>query len=380
LIFRPLEPASGQALRQEATLLVTRVIYSMQWYVLAPAMLQILTEYRAPAWVSGILPLAFIAGAASTQLVSVALSARIGARNTFILGLLVLSLSDMLMYFANGVWEAVGLRLLAGLGTGLFFAPAGFVLVSVSGASSAALMGLFNSAFNIGGLMALAWGLVDGVLGWRLGTLLAGLLGIVMVALSAAFIKFNGRPAPVADGTISWRGLLLIGVAGAGSFGASYAFGFFLPSIAKLYFGASPYSSGSLTLLMFAGAAVGGFSLAWLPRSWSFSRRAVALLLLISSLSYLLIYTRSYELFLAASFINGLLVDVAFSAYYAYTVDTYGRGRSATSLAVINMINMAASLWTFPLAGLALPDGLLLEAASLAIANAVTIPFLYVAT
>ncbi|WP_274376798.1 MFS transporter [Acidilobus saccharovorans] len=357
---------------------MTRLVYSMQWYVLAPAMLQILSEYGAPSWLSGVLPLVFIAGAASTQLVSVALSARIGARNTFVIGLAILSLSDIMIYFASSAWEAVMLRFIAGLGTGLFFAPAGFVLVNISDSSSASLMGLYNATFNLGGLAALAWGVVDGLLGWRLGTLVAGLLGIVMDVASATVIKFNGRPAGAGPrARSSWTDLLIVGAAGAGSFGTSYAFGFLLPSMAQLSFGASPFGSGSLTLLMFAGAALGGFLAVWVPASWARSRRLVSILLAVSSISYLMIYSRSFVFFLAASFINGFLVDLAFSIYYAYAVERYGRDQSALSLAFINMANMAVSLWIFPLAGYALPRGLLAEALVLTATNVMTVPLLY---
>ncbi len=364
-------------LREPATLLAARLVYSMQWYVLAPVTLLMMQRYHAPVWLSGVLPFIFIVGAAATQLPGIAMSSRIGARNTFVLGLMILSLSDIAMSMANNIVEAVILRFIAGLGTGLFFAPAGYVLVSVSEAPSSWLMGLYNAAFNLGGFVAILWGLVYGALGVRAGLLAAGALGIAMSLVSLLAIKFNGRPSAFYGGSVPWRDLLLIGLAGSGAFGASYALGSFLPSLARLAFMRSPFGSGTLTSLNFVGAALGGALLLKVPAKLSSSRRFVVAAMLLSTVSYLLLYTSSYYLFLTIVFINGLLVDLAFSSYYSYLVESYGRSLSAVSLATINMINMVGSLWIFVAAGIALQKGLLLETLVLAVANIVTVPAIY---
>ncbi|MGC9071274.1 MAG: MFS transporter, partial [Acidilobus sp.] len=179
---------------QVSMVLLDRAVYSLQWFVLAPAVAALISAGSAPRWLAGVLPFAFIAGAAAFQLVGAEASSFLGARNAFVLGFSILSASDMLVALSRGAWQAVLLRLVAGAGVGLFFSPAGYYLVRIGAADTTALMGLYNAAFELGGAGALAWGLIDGILGWRFGTFIAGLLGLALSTASVALLPDNPRP------------------------------------------------------------------------------------------------------------------------------------------------------------------------------------------
>jgi len=101
-------------LSREATavVLIDRAVYSMQWFVLAPATIAIVGT--SPGWVSGLLPLAFILGAALSQLIGAEVASSLGARNAFLIGLSIVSLADLLVAFSRGVVDVIALRLLAG--------------------------------------------------------------------------------------------------------------------------------------------------------------------------------------------------------------------------------------------------------------------------
>ncbi len=329
--------------------LIDRAIYAMHWYVLAPATIAIVGA--SPGWVSGLLPMAFILGAALSQLIGAEVASALGARNAFLLGLSIVSLADLLVVFSRGVVDAIALRLLAGLGAGLFFSPAGYMLLYLGGLSTSAIMGLYNAAFELGGATALAWGLVDGIVGWRLGTAIAGAMGLALALASLALIDGNPRPLrPKHLLNLKWCEVLLVGLAGAGAFGASYALGSYLPTYAAKVFRASPYGNGALTALYFIGGAVGGVSLLFLDLG-SGQLAAVASLMA-SSLAYAALLIRPYGSFVLMSIVNSLLVNWAFSVYYAHVVERFGRDSSTTSLAAMNMVNMVGSLWVYPLSGI----------------------------
>jgi MFS family permease len=356
-------------LSREATavVLIDRAVYSMQWFVLAPATIAIVGT--SPGWVSGLLPLAFILGAALSQLIGAEVASSLGARDAFLIGLSIVSLADLLVAFSRGVVDVIALRLLAGLGAGLFFSPAGYMLVYLGGIGTSAIMGLYNMAFELGGAMALAWGLVDGLVGWRPGTAIAGAIGLALAIASLVLINGNPRPSGPRDLlNLKWREVLLVGLAGAGAFGASYAFGSYLPTYAAKVFRASPYGSGSLTALSFIGGAVGGLSLLFLDLG-SGQLAAVASLVA-SSLTYAALVVRPYGLFVVMSIVNSFLVNWAFSVYYAHVVERFGRDSSTTSLAAMNMVNMIGSLWVYPLSGIIIASDPVLFPAFLAASSA----------
>ncbi len=340
---------------QAALVLVDRAFYALQWFVLAPATAALLGSGRLSSWEAGLLPLAFIAGAAAAQLLGAEASSLIGARNAFVLGFSILSASDVAVAMSRGAAEAVALRLVAGVGVGLFFSPAGYVLVELGDDSAARLMGLYNTAFELGGAAALAWGLVDGALGWRSGTELSGLIGLALSAATLVIMSENPRPERPRS-LIRSRGLEVaaVGVAGAGAFGASYALGSFLPYYASVTFVASPYGMGALTAVSFIGGALGG--LIPLVLDVGSSSVTTVTLLLVSSASYSLLLARPYPVFLLMAFVNGLIVNWAVSVYYAHTVERFGRSSSTTSLAIMNALNMAASLWVYPLVAVITPS------------------------
>ncbi|MGC9210366.1 MAG: MFS transporter [Acidilobus sp.] len=349
--------------------LLDRGVYSLQWFVLAPALAALISSGSAPRWLVGALPFAFIVGAAAFQLVGAEASSVLGARNAFLLGFSVLSASDVIVAFSRGAWEAVALRLLAGVGAGLFFSPAGYYLVQVGGAESTTMMGLYNAAFELGGSAALAWGLVDGVLGWRLGTLVAGVIGLALALASLLLLPENPRP-PRPRELMTAKGveLVIAGTAGAGAFGASYVLGLLLPYYASVEFGANPYTSGTLTALSFVGGALGGL----IPLALNVvpSASTTVLLLVVSSITYLGLLARPYEAFLVMTFINGLMVNWAASVYYGHVVERFGRAASTTSLALMNAVNMLASLWMYPVASLLTSTDLATFPAFLAVTSA----------
>ncbi len=341
--------------RAPAALLAARLVYSMQWYVLAPAMVALLMETNARVSYSGLLPMAFIAGAAAFQLLGPYISSRAGAKNAYLAGLFVVSAADIIVGLARNFAEVLVARTVAGLGAALFFAPAAYVLLELGGLSSVTLLSLYELSFNLGGLLGISWGLLDGLLGWRAGTELAGVIGLIMVAVNFTAVNSNPHVTSISYSLASAgrRDLLWVSLAGAGAFGTSYALGSLLPEAAHIIFRAPEYSVALETAVYFIGNVIGSLVLLIIKLKAS-SARSVAVSFLAMSLSFIALTVPSYGLFLAVVAINGAATGAAFALYYSYVTDKFSQKNSTTTLAFINMVNMIGSLFVYPIAGMLL--------------------------
>ncbi len=353
-------------MKHELSIYFSRTIYAAQWYILAPATLAIAQAENVSKALIGFLPFAFIIGAAITQIPAAFLSSKISPKKTFLIGLFILSLSDIIVPFTDKFIYAILLRVLAGLGAGLYFSPAAAVLVSKNKEKSATLMGLYNAAFSIGGLIGLSWGIIDAILGWRLATFIGGLLGLIAFAENIFFVndyKLTSQSKIVFD-----KRLVILGIATSGIWGSSYAVGTLIPSFASELYKISSYKVSPLVSLYFVGNIIGG-SLTYL-----FEKRnkfiSIIIMAILTALTYPLYGIIDIYFMAIASLLNGIFVNITTSIYYAFAIDELNSINESLSLSIINLINMVIGVWVSPLFSLAMAINLKL---SLYILLAITI-------
>lgn len=174
-----------------ASVLSSRVIYTINWFNIGPALLLIATDFGLTKEVaSGTLVSSFLLGAGIFQIPAGFMSAKWGAKNTSQLGMLILSLSGILEGVSPNFLFLVVSRFSLGIGAALFFAPAiGILTALFKHEEEGFVLGLYNSCFNIGGAIALfGWVLVIELFGWRSSLILGGVIGIVSVAVSQIVI------------------------------------------------------------------------------------------------------------------------------------------------------------------------------------------------
>src|SRR5437899_11251701 len=168
-----------------SSVLTSRVIYTVNWFNISPALFLIGKDFNVDLPSLGILTGSFLAGAGIFQIPAGIASSCWGPKNTSQLGMLVLSLSGIGEGLSPNFPVLIISRFLLGLGAALFFAPAiGILTPLFKPEEEGFVLGLYNSCFNIGGALGLfGWVLVTDLLGWRQGLVLGGLIGIISVLI-----------------------------------------------------------------------------------------------------------------------------------------------------------------------------------------------------
>ena len=163
------------------SLIFTRVIYAVNWYNIASLFSQMAADLHQNISGLGLITAAFYIGLGLFQVPGGILAARIGPRKTAIIGTVIASAASLLIAIVTNLYQVVLLRLFVGLGMAFVFAP-GVILVSrtVTKGSEGFAVGLYNSAFYLGGVLGLfGWAVLGEFTGWRGSLLLSGGLGLL---------------------------------------------------------------------------------------------------------------------------------------------------------------------------------------------------------
>lgn len=267
-----LQSASSRRWLVLGSVLTSRVIYTINWFNIAPllgttGLIAVALNLDLPS--QGLLTSSFLLGAGIFQIPAGIVSARWGPKNTSQLGILILSLSGVGEGLSPNFPVLLVSRFLLGLGAALFFAPAiGILTPLFKPEEEGFVLGLYNSCFNIGGAIGLfGWVLVTDFLGWRDGLILGGLIGIVSVAIGQIVIPGDKKPDRALRKSMrpvfKSRNIWLLGFGVLGLWGAIFSSSSFLEAYTKDTFKISPYVSGLMaSLIMFAsifGGPLGGW-------------------------------------------------------------------------------------------------------------------------
>ena len=163
------------------SLVLSRVIYSVNWFNISPALPLIAGEMNVSITQLGLLATAFLLGIGIFQIPAGVVAARLGSRNTAMLGLLLYSVFATLSGIAPTYEILLLSRFLTGACMSLVFGPAvAFFTPLFNPRERGLAMGLFNSAFSLGGVLGLSvWAYFTAALGWRMALVLGGLLGLI---------------------------------------------------------------------------------------------------------------------------------------------------------------------------------------------------------
>jgi len=173
-----------------SSVLTSRVIYTINWFNISPALFLIGKDFNVDLTSLGILTASFLAGAGIFQIPAGIASARWGPKNTSQLGMLLLSASGVGEGLSPNFPTLLVTRFLLGVGAALFFAPAIGILTPLFKPEEEGLvLGLYNSCFNIGGGLGLfVWAIIIDALNWHVGMILGGVLGLISVAIGQIVI------------------------------------------------------------------------------------------------------------------------------------------------------------------------------------------------
>jgi len=335
-------------------ILFARLTYSLQWFVLSPALAQVASEGQVPTNLLGLVPVAFFLAAGVAQIPSIYVAERLGPGRTYVLGLLLLAAGNMLLPLDFSTFGLFGTRMLSGVGAALFFASAGGALSRLYSDKPGLMMGLYNAAFALGGGVGLAWGVLHEVLGWRWAMELSGALAVVVAALNFIALRWtNGSAAPRIGGLTSLfsdRTVVAVGLSYVGVWGSYFAVGQLLPAYEQIALGESVSLSGLTSSLLLFPSIVGGF----FSVAYDLVKRKKLLLALSAvpaTVPAALISVGRVDVILVSVLVMGFFNEMSMSMLYAYVV-AIPKGNPTATLATVNTMHMLMGMWLAPLLSL----------------------------
>ncbi len=327
-----------------------RIIYAINWLNIGAIFYAMEPDLRAGVLGLGTLTSGFYLGLGLMQVPGGILAARWGPKKIVVLGTMISSVSAAATGFAPDLTVATALRFLVGGGMAFVFAPAVVIIARLLREGRSGLgVGLFNSAYNVGGIFALfLWGVIAGLTGWRLSVELSGGLGVVSgllvmttVPMDETNLEFRVRGQQLRKVLADSR-LIIIGL---GMLGVSIGNGL-VSSFMEYYligvFGLSAAQAGIIASML---VAVPIFSAVYAGHVYDRMKRPRLLMLMSNVLmagSLALAAFPSVLAALACTLLGGLISGVGLTVGFAAAKDFHGADKEYDGLAVawVNCISL----------------------------------------
>jgi len=258
--------SAREANRATALLVALRVGYAYNWFALGPALPAIGIAFGVGPAGWGLLVAVFLVGAGLFQVPAGLLARRYGARIVSLAGVGLLAIGAATSALAPNFPTLLALRLLAGVGAGLFFSPAiGLVASLYREGHRGVPVGGFSSAFSLGAALGiLGSSVLVPAIGWRLAIAVGGeALAVLTVTAWLLLPRTAGSPDPASRTArtpvaFRFRGVWAVGMAFIGLEGATFATGQFVVPYGETILGWSALLAGSVGMMFVLPSVVGG--------------------------------------------------------------------------------------------------------------------------
>ncbi len=339
-----------------ASLVVARVVYAINWLNIGAIFYLMAPDLSSGLSGLGALSASFYLGVGLVQVPGGVLAARWGPKKVVMAGIMLSSVSTLGIAASVSLAEVAVLRFLAGAGMAFVFAPA-VVLVArlFKGRRSGTGVGLFNSAFNVGGIFGLfVWIVIATETGWRPSLALSGAVGIVTALLVLKVVpddevKNGFRPdSTTLISILADRQLVSLGL---GTLGLNV--GNIMISNFMVYYLVNEFSlAGSLAGLISSIIVVVPIATAlWGGRLYDRIKKPRRLMLLsdlgMGGAVLLLSLAPGVLAAMAAATIGGIVSGVGFTASFAAARDLNKAPSEYDGLAVawVNSLSLTGSFW-----------------------------------
>ncbi|HLQ07382.1 MAG TPA: MFS transporter [Nitrososphaerales archaeon] len=177
--------------RALGSLIFARIVYAINWLNLGAIFYLVSPDIGAGVSGLGTVSSTFFLGVGLMQVPGGLLAAKWGSKRVVVAGIFLSSISALGTSVLSTIPQMAVLRFFVGVGMALVFAPGVVILARLIGGTgkSGIGVGLFNSAFDLGGVAAfIGWIVIAAATGWRLSLALSGGLGIITGVLVALFV------------------------------------------------------------------------------------------------------------------------------------------------------------------------------------------------
>lgn len=336
-----------------AALIFARIVYALNWMNLAAIFYLMRGDVGAGVSGLGTVTAVFYIGLGIIQIPGGLLAAKYGPKKVVVVGIFLTSFSVLGTAEVSSILALSVLRFLVGAGMAFVFAP-GVVMVTrlLRGGRSGMGVGLFNSAFDFGGLVAIfGWVVLAEATGWRLSLLTSGFLGVITGVLTFVVLpkddvssEFNLGLGPLVR-TVTDRKMVLIGLGMlAYDVGNTIISGFMILYLVTVQ-GVSGTTAGLVTSLI---TVIPIFTALWAGRLYD-TRRNHRLMMELGALgSALSLAFGAYPTLYAAiacAGLGGVVTGLGYTFGFAGARDLNNEGREYEGLAIswVNSIHLTGS-------------------------------------
>ncbi|HUZ79618.1 MAG TPA: MFS transporter [Thermoplasmata archaeon] len=191
-------PSARDANRSTWILIAVRAGYAYNWFTIGPALPAIGAAFSVGPGEWGVLVASFLVGAGAMQVPAGLWARRYGPRSVGLSGAVLLGVGSILCALAPSFLILWVLRIVAGIGAGLFFSPAIGLVSSLHAEGRRGLaVGGFSSAFSAGAALGLfVSAIVVADIGWQWDLALGGIGLLVLTGIAAFIIPRSAGAAP----------------------------------------------------------------------------------------------------------------------------------------------------------------------------------------
>ncbi|HEV2225453.1 MAG TPA: MFS transporter [Nitrososphaerales archaeon] len=338
-----------------SSLILARIVYAINWLNLGAIFYLVSPDIGAGVSGLGTVTSTFFLGVGLMQIPGGLMAAKLGSKKVVVTGIFLSSLSALGTSILSTVPQMAVLRFLVGVGMALVFAPGVVIIARLIGGGSGKSgigVGLFNSAFDLGGLAAfIGWIAIASVTGWRISLALGGGLGVITGVLVALFVpgdNANSEFNLTRPGTLSIlmdKQLVILGLATLGlGIGNAVITGFMVYYLINSLSISGTVAGLRGTLVTFVPI----FSAVWGGRFYDriVKHRMVMIICLLGSAASLVIGAfPSWYAAAACSALGGLFSGIGYTFAFAGARDIHKAEKEYDSLAIawINSIQLTGS-------------------------------------
>lgn len=244
----------------------SRVMYALNWIIVAPALFYIKTSLDVSVVELGFIVTSFFAGLSIFQLFGGYMSSIIGDKNATLISLLLMGMFSFLSGLSTNFSELLFSRFVAGIASAIFFSSALSLMVTVVPEKSYPFhVSLYNGIFSAGaGAGVILFAIIDKFYGYKSGFILVG--AIIMVFFIVMLFSYRGTKNIRMEKNYIFKGLktvlssrliLFISLAGISARISEIVVGQFLVYYIEHLKYDSIISSFALTLFLIVGV-IGG--------------------------------------------------------------------------------------------------------------------------
>lgn len=260
-------PSSREANRSTWILIAVRAGYAYNWFTIGPALPAIGAAFSIGPAEWGVLVASFLVGAGAMQVPAGLWARRYGPRAVGLSGAVLLGVASILCALAPSFVVLLSLRVMAGVGAGLFFSPAIGLVSSLHAEGRRGIaVGGFSSAFSGGAALGLfVSAIVVAHIGWQWDLALGGLGLLVLTGFAWVIIPRSAGATPPPTprperlpAAFRIPALWAIGIAFVGLEGAAFATSQFVVPYGTLTQGWTAAAAGAVGIAFVLPSVVGG--------------------------------------------------------------------------------------------------------------------------